>query len=876
MLSNMLGRIKMVLRALLRRSRAECELDEELRYHIERQTEQNIRLGMSPEEAHDAARKAFGGVEQAKERSRDARGVRWLEDLLQDLRYGARMLMKSPGFTFIAALTLALGIGANTAVFSLVDAFMLRLLPVKDPEQLVFVKAISPQGRMTGGFSYGIFEQFRDRSRSFSGIFAYDMTRFSATARGQPEMISGDFVSGGYFDVLGVSALRGRTFTAADDQPGKEPVAVISCGYWERRFGSDPEAVGQTIYVGKLPVTVIGVTPPEFFGRQVAGAPPEIVLPMFLHEQLALRDHNTFAVMARLKPGVSIEQARAELDVIYHQVLRQEAGAQPHARAEQELRARRIELRSGLRGELEFGSNDRLRVRIVLAIVGLVLLIACVNVANLLLARASVRQKEIAVRLSLGAGRWRLVRQLLTESVLLALLAGALGLLLAHWLVDIFFKVLPFYGGDTTAFNIDLRILAFTGVVSLLVGVLFGLIPALLATRIDLNQMLKGAEGRTASRRARQRLAKSLVIAQVALSLALLLGAGLLIRSLRQVYAVDVGFDRDKVLHMWVYPTLLGYDYEREMRLYSALLERFRAQPGVASASLSRYNLPKDGNFVGPGFFETLGLGMARGREFSAADTATSPKVAIINEVTAQRYFPNANPVGQPLPEELRRQGRLGRDVQIVGVARSFKRYLRQERPGDGIFIPYTQAPPESLGQIVFYVRATGDPVSLIPALRQQARAVEPDLVLLNPQTITAILEYDESDERALAALLSFFGALALALAGIGLYGTMSYAVSRRTTELGIRMALGAQKRDVLWLVLREALWQVALGVVIGVPLALAGTRLIASLLFGVRADDPMTISVSSFAMLAVALLAGYIPARRATKLDPLVALRDD
>jgi ABC-type antimicrobial peptide transport system permease subunit len=854
----------------------ERELDDELRYHIEQQTEQNIRLGMNPEDARYAAQKVFGGVEQAKERSRDARGVRWIEDLWQDLRYGARMLMKQPSFTSIAVITLALGIGANTAVFCLVDAFMLRQLPVKDPEQLVFVNAALPQGRMTDSFPYGVFEQFRDRSRSFAGIFAYDATRFSATAKGQPEMIWGEFVSGSYFDMLGVSAAHGRVFTAADDQSGKEPVAVISHGYWGRRFGSDPAAVGQTIYVGKLPVTVIGVTPPGFFGRRVAGTPPELVLPMFLHEQLALRDHNTFEVMARLKPGVSHEQARAELDVIYHQALRQEAGVRLSAQTEQELRGRSIQLRSGLRGETEFGSNDRLRVRIVLAIVGLVLLIACVNVANLLLARASGRQKEIAVRLSLGASRGRLVRQLLTESVLLALLAGAMGLLLAHWLVDIFLKVLPFEGGDTTAFNVDLRILAFTCAVSLLVGVLFGLVPALMATRIDVNQMLKGAEGQTVSRRARRRLAKSLVIAQVALSLALLLGAGLLIRSLRQVYAVDIGFDRDKVLYMWVYPTLLGYDHEREMRLYSALLERFRAQPGVASASLSRYELRATANLVGPGFFETLGLGLAKGREFSDIDTATAPKVAIINEVTAQKYFPNMNPVGQPLPEELRQRARLGQGIEIVGVARKFRFHLRQEQPGDGLFIPHTQAPPERLGQIVFYVRATGDPVSLIPALRQQARAVEPDLALLNPQTITAGLEQSISDEQALATLLSFFSALALALAGIGLYGTMSYAVSRRTKELGIRMALGAHSRDVLWLVLREALWQVAVGVLIGVPLALAGARLITSLLFGVQATDPVTISISALVMLAVALLAGYIPARRATKVDPLVALRTE
>jgi ABC-type antimicrobial peptide transport system permease subunit len=867
------GKLRTMLRAVIRKSEMERELDEELRYHIEQQTEQNIRLGMNPEEARRAARKAFGGVEQAKERSRDARRARWLEDIWHDLRYGARMLMKEPGFALIAVLTLALGIGANTAVFSLVDAFMLRVLPVKDPERLVFVKAVSPQGRARGSFPYGAFEQFRDLSHSFSGIFAYDATRFSATVKGQPEMLWGDFVSGSYFDVLGVSALYGRAFTALDDRLGKEAVAVISHGYWERRFGSDPAAVGQTIYVGKLPVTVIGVTPPDFFGRQVAGAAPELVLPMFLHDQLALRDHNTFEVMARLKPGVSVEQARAELDVIYQRVLRQQAGGGLSAQAEQELRARRIQLSSGLRGELEYGSNDNLRVRTVLAIVGLVLLIACVNVANLLLARASGRQKEIAVRLSLGASRGRLVRQLLTESVLLALLAGALGLLLAHWLVGIFLKVLPFEGGGAAAFDVDLRILAFTGIVSLLVGVLFGLVPALMATRVDLNQMLKGAEG---PRRARQRLAKSLVIAQVALSLALLLGAGLLIRSLRQVYAVDIGFDRDKVLYMWVYPTLLGYDYEREMRLYSALLERFRAQPGVASASVSRGELRGGFYIVGPRFFETIGLGLVLGREFSESDTSYTPKVVIINEVIAEKYFPNVNPVGQPLPEELRQQWRLGRDAQVVGVVRGFKRNLRQEQPGDSLFIPYTQAPPERLGQIVFYARATGDPVSLIPALRQQARAVDPDLALLNPQTITAGLEQSVSDEQALSTLLSFFSALALALAGIGLYGTMSYAVSRRTKELGIRMALGARPRDVLWLVLREALWQAALGVVIGVPLALAGARLIASLLFGVRATDPVTILISAVVMLAVALLAGYIPARRATKVDPLVALRYD
>src|SRR5215510_6374587 len=439
-----------------------------------------------------------------------------MQTLWQDLRYGLRMLAKRPGFTLIVALTLALGIGANTAVFSLIDAFLLKPLPVRDPQQPVLVRATNPRGGITGSFPYPIFEQLRDQNRSFSSIFAYDHTRVSVTVEGQPEMDWGDFVSGSYFDVLGVSAILGRTFTADDDQAGRPPVAVISNGYWERRFGRDPAAIGKTIYLAKIPFTVIGVTSPGFYGLKVAGRSADVVMPMFMQSRLALGDHDTFGIMARLKPGAGPEQARADLDVIYQQALTQMASPGISPQAQQEIRAQKIQLKPGIRGDSTPGFDSELRI--LLAVVGVVLLIACLNIANLLLARAVGRQREIAVRLSLGAGRGRVIRQLLTESILLAALGGVIGLLVAQWLVSGLLSVFS-SGNDPIPFDLklDMRILAFTGAVSILTGILFGLVPALAATKIDLIPMLKGVEGE--SRPLRRRLAKSLVIAQVAMSL---------------------------------------------------------------------------------------------------------------------------------------------------------------------------------------------------------------------------------------------------------------------------------------------------------------------------------------------------------------------
>jgi predicted permease len=816
-----------------------------------------------------------------------------MSTLAQDLRYAFRMLRGSPGFTAVAVITLALGIGANTAIFSLVDAFLLRRLPVKSPEQLVFINRVSPTGRVEDDFPYPTFEQFRDHNQSFSGLFAWDEASAAVTVDSQSAYVPADFVSGSYFDVLGVDAMLGRTFTSDDDEPGRKPVAVISYSYWQRQFAGNPTAIGKTIYLGGIPFTVIGVTPRWFFGRNVAGRSADVVLPMFVHPQLALKDHNTFEIMGRLEPGVTLEHARADLDVIYRRALTEVAGARISPQVERQIHAQRIELKPGLRGASGLSEEFGTELNILMAVVGIALLIASVNIANLLLARAASRQKEIAVRLAVGASRGQLVRQFLTESALLSVLGGALGLLFAEWGVGFLLTVLS-YGRAAASLDLepDVRILGFTFGVSLLTGVLCGLGPAIRATRVDLNPVLKGTGSRE-SRPLRHGLAKSLVVSQVALSLTLLIGAGLLIRSLRQLYQVDTGFNRDKVLVGWVIPVLAGYDHTKEMRLYKELLEKLNAIPGVRSASLSRYRLlfaRPDRNLwvqgsasvveadrevycypVGPRFFETQGIGLLLGRGFSPADAETAPRVAVISESLAREFFPNKEPIGRRLgfgkPDA-------SGDFQIVGVARDIQPHLREQQPLRAVYIPYTQAFPDDYGQMTFVVRTALDPSGIVPAVRHQVQLIDNNLPLGDIKTQAADADEKLGDERALATLLGLFAALGLLLASIGLYGTISYGVARRTNEVGIRMALGARKEDMLHLVLCEALSLVAIGVAIGVPLSIAGARLISTLIFGVKPADPGTISFTSAVMLAVASLAAYVPARRATKVDPMVALR--
>jgi putative ABC transport system permease protein len=818
------------------------------------------------------------------------------EQIIQDLRYAWRTMRRSPGFTVTAVMTLALGIGANTAIFSLIDAFLLRLLPVRHPEQLAIVQRALPMGGIHDSFSYPAFEQFRDRNRSFSGMFAWDGSTVILSIDGQPEVVSGDFVSGSYFDVLGVKAIVGRTFTAADDRPGNPPVAVISYSYWSRRFGGDTSVVGKTVSLGGAPFAIIGVTSQHFFGRRPAGRSAELVLPMFVHSRLALKDHDTFQIMGRLRPGISAEQARTDLDVTYHRVLLEAAGSRLSTQRDSEIRAERIDLKPGLRGAADTDERFAIELKILLAVVGIALLIACVNVANLLLSRAAARQREIAVRLAIGASRKRVIRQLLTESILLASIGGALGLLFAKWGIGVILAVLS-YGHEPIPFDlsVDLRILSFTAAVSLLTGIFFGLTPALMATQFNMNPILKGTGAATNSHPLRQLLANSLVIVQVALSLVLLIGAGLLLRTLQQIYAVDTGFEREKVLLAWILPAAAGYDHAREMMLYRELSDKLNQIPGVESATLSRYRLVTSRPYrkisvedsrargnddhevfcvpVGPRFFDTMGIRLLMGRDFSMADTANAPKVAIVSESMARTYFQAENAIGKHVTFEAS-GARVA--TQVIGVVKDIRRAPWRDGSAAAVYLPIMQAPADDLGQMNLVVRTKANPASILASIRHCVQTMAKDLPVTDAQTQKQEIDDNLGGQRSLATLLSFFAALTLLLASIGLYGTMSYAIERRTKEVGIRMALGAEKRDVLRMVLAETATLVAIGVAIGIPLTTGAMRFIASMLFGVTTTDPATLLSAVLGMFAIALLAGYLPARRATKLDPTVALRHE
>ena len=710
-------------------------------------------------------------------------------NLWQDLRYGFRMLRRNPGFTAVAVISLSLGIGANTAIFSLINTVLLKTLPVKDPQQLVFLHRVRPGGGTGDSFPYRTFEQLRDQNQTFSGMFAFDDAPVSASADGQAEMIRGEFVSGNYYSVLGAHAILGRTFTGDDDQEGKPPIAVISYGYWQRRFSLDPSVVGKSINLKGIPFTIIGVMPPDFFDRRVVGPGPDISVPLVMQPRFALKDHDTFEIMARLKPGVAEQQARADLDMIYRQALTEAAGPALSSQTRQEILAQRIELVPGSRGESDLRRQLSYPLGILMAVVGLVLLIACANVANLLLARTTARRREIAVRLAIGAGRPRLIRQLLTESILLAVLGGLLGLLFAWWGADLL-SALLFNESTPGALDLQLdwRVFGFTGAVSLLTGVLFGLAPALRATRVDLSHTLKDNAAGIRGAGRRLGLGKALVILQVALSLLLLIGAGLLIRSFQKLNKVETGFNRENVLLFWVFPTLAGYEGPREISLYQQLLERINAIPGVGSASLSRLRLFSGGhwernvriqgqtlgpdeygevsfNAIGPRFFKTMGIGLLAGRDFTPADGENAPKVALISEGMARQFFKGVNPIGK-------RIGFAGEqssgETEIIGVVNDIKSLsLREEGLQKTVYIPYTQAPPVMRGQMTFEVRTAGDPTPIAAAVRHEVQAIEKDLPLVGVQTQAEQVAQSLGKERSLATLSSLIQP-ARAAAGVG------------------------------------------------------------------------------------------------------------
>jgi predicted permease len=935
----MLIKLMTRLRALLRRSEMERELDEELRYHIERQTEQNIRMGMSLEEARDAARKAFGGVEQAKERSRDARGVRLIEDLWRDLRYGARMLWKNPGFTIVTALTLALGIGANTAIFSLINATMLRTLPVKDPQQLVVFTTVGPQGT-DNSYSYRQIERFNQNNHSFMGLIiatrAYRMRMAEPGAGSQVGAVQATRVSGNFFSVLGVDAVAGRTLTEADDNTSNpQPVAVISYKFWKNRFALDPGVVGRKITLDDFPFTIVGVAPPGFFGFDV-GYAPDVWWPLQMTPQVTpgdnplRRGNEWLRVMARLKPDAQPEQARAEMNAVFQRYINEispdQAAGFTHVQRRNYFE-RRIRLDAGATGLVRSHLRRLITqpLLLLMVIVGLVLLIACANVANLLLARAAGRRKEIAVRLSLGAGRFRIVRQLLTESLLLAALSGALGLLLARWGTNLLLAYLPRQGTITLDPTLDTHVFGFTLAVSLLTAVLFGLAPALRATRLDLNSAMKSSmgEGTGGSRLA---LHKVLVVAQVALSLFLMIGAGLFVRSLQNLKNLDAGFDRENVV-LFGLDTGRGYTPARFVTLQQRLLERLESLPGVRSASLSDRGLLSGGRtvnnivvegyaqrpdedlkchqlWVGPKFFMTMGIPLLQGRSFNSQELqpfarlsddqpansqASQPQSsapanatlsAVINQTMARYFFGAQNPIGRRF--RFSEGGLKNIPIEVIGIAKDAKYEELREQTRRIIYLSYFQWPwegSESAEQRMeqrIMLRTLGDPSNSFAAIQRAVRELDPQIQVQDQQTMNDVVDESLTRERFIAQLGSFFGLCALSLACIGLYGVMSYTTTRRTQEIGIRIALGAQSPDVIRLVLRETLWLVTAGIAIGLGAALAATRLITNLLFGLTPTDPLTIAVAVVVMLTTALLACFVPARRATQVDPIIALHSE
>ena len=855
--------------------------------------------------------------------------------MFQDLRYGARMLVKHPGFTCVAALTLALGIGANTAIFSLIDAVLLKTLPVNNPERLVLL------GRALGGkngaqFPYRTYRQIRDQNEVLSGLLAYHPLRLSVSVDGQPEpAVAGQLVSGNYYAALGVHAALGRTIVPDDDRaPGESPVCVISYNYWRRRFAGDPAVVGKTIHIGGAPFTIVGVTPPEFFGLEV-GSSLDVSVPLMMQQQVmpgirsyvdGVDPNSFFNVMGRLRPGVAMPQAQAGLSELYRQLCAEYAASNwgfkftPYPWLEEKL-----VLESGGRGLSELRAQFSRPLLALMIVVALVLAVACANVAGLLLARAVARRREIAIRLALGVGRLRLVRQLLIESVLLSGLGALLGLIFAYWGTRLLLPLLS-QGEISVQLNLspDARALGFTIAVATLTGLVFGLAPAFLATSVDMNSTLKNEASGVSGRGAHLTFGKMFVISQVALSLLLLIGAGLFVRSLQKLQQVDAGFARENVLVMKLEPVGSDSKTPQLAARYDELLRRVEALPGVKLASLVGYSpmsrrewlvmgqTPETSNSmkvqgydphpgeemvipwmqVYPNSFATLGVPLLAGRDFGPQDSqqwrpanicppsARAPQVGIINDSMARRFFGNENPIGRRFGfsnSVSRCPGASEPDpasqIEIIGVVKDVK-YASLRNEGRAMFyLPFYQA-TTGRGQMTLVVRTAGDPTSVAAAARREARTMDPAMPMFEVETLATQVAASLQRERLLALLSSGFGLLALLLSCLGLYGILSYTVARRTNEIGVRMALGADRRDVLWLVLRDAQRLVLVGAALGVPAALAASRLVASQLFGISAADPGAVVAATLALLVVAAVAGYLPARRATRVDPLVALR--
>jgi predicted permease len=884
--------IPLRFRSLFHRRQADQELDDELRDHIERKTEEYVATGRPPAEARRQALLEMGGIEKRKEECRDARRVNYLENVAQDLRYGLRMLAKNPGFTAVAVLTLALGIGVNTAIFSVVNTVLLCPLAFAAPERLVRVVSTRLRGNVPDNASYPDFADWRAQDHVFSQMAAYDTDNFTLTGRGEAMHIQGAVVSADLFSLLGVKPVLGRTFRPDEDNlPAANGTfsIILSHHLWSERFNADPGMVGRTIDIDSRDFTVVGVMPGGF-QFPVQAEPADFWMTMAINFVTApgqssvtdQRGAHFLDVIARLKPGVSRAEAQAEMNTIVSRLNKQHP----------EIAPRGVEVVP----EIAVEGPARLALLILLAAVGSVLLIACANVASLMLARGVSRQREMAVRGALGASRWRLIRQLLTESVLLALLGGVLGAALGLWGISGLISLLPVDIPRLADVRMDGTVLLFTVLVSVLTGLLFGLAPAAQASRVLLAERLKEGGRGLSEGHHRTRTRDLLVVADVAGAAVLLVGAGLLVNSFLRLQHVDPGFNPQHVLTFKMDLPYVRYAGRRQTQFFEQAIARLNHLPGVLSAS-AVLPLPLDGDQVGtvftiegqpvaeanrpragyswvePGYFRTVGIPLINGRDFTLADDLKASPVVIINQTLARQFFPHQDPIGKRIKPGINNGYQTSPLREIVGVVGDVRQYGLASAPGPEVYVPLTQSP---LGSMNFVLRTEVDPLTIVGTVQQEMAKMDKNLPFYGVKTFNQYLGQGLAPPRFLTLLLGLFAALALALAAVGLYGLVSYSVSQRAHEIGIRMALGAEKHDVLRLVVGQGCKLTILGVAIGMAGSFALTRLLSSLLYGVKPTDPVTFTAVTFVLVVVALLASYIPARRAMQVDPIVALRYD
>jgi predicted permease len=904
------------LTRLFSRRRLESDLEKELRFHFETQVAEKMRSGIAESEAHRLTRLEFGGIEQIKEDCRERRGTLWLEYLVQDIRFGLRQLGKSPGFTSIALLSLALGIGANTAIFTLLNAILLRPLPVQKPSELLLFGDGKAQGSTKGIpdgntdlFSYSFFHDLRQKDSSFSGIAAVDSSQFATKASiagAAYQTTHVDLVSGSYFSVLGVPASLGRTIGESDDAAdGAGPVAVASYSWFQRQFNGDPSALGKTIRIQSHDYTLIGVARPGFYGYTVDQS-TDLWIPLSMEKAFSRPGWNglgdkffqSLFLIGRLKPGVTATQANAETNLLFKQILRSYLGSQPSQKQLDAIAHASVQLSPGGNGVSYLRYAFSVPLEILMAIVTLVLLIACANIANMLLARGVARTREVAVRMALGASRRRIVLQLLTESMLLAFLGAAAGVALA-WKASVVLLRMATPGPDPVPLNLtpDLAVLGFTLAVATLTALFFGLVPALRATGLEFTPALKDGRGSSSST-TRGALARSLIVGQVALSVVLLVVAGLFVRSLIHLSDVDTGFDKHNVLVFSLDSSTANLpqgtpDEIRSVQLQEQIEDRVQTIPGVQSDGFAFFafnqgawtdeilfqGIPRTQsnggqvffNITGKGYFSTLGIHLVEGRLFNAQDTQTSNKVAVINESMARHFFPNGSAIGHRfgIGETPDHPG----EKEVIGVVKDAKYTSLDEGTLMAAYFPCTQN-PGFFGNFAVRYAPGANRQEIVSRTRHAIAEVNSNILVNNVGSLEEQVDGSIATQSLIARLSSFFGIIAVFLGCIGIYGLLSYSVARRTSEFGVRLALGARSPMLLWMILRESILLLALGLALGVPVALSSTRILKSLLYELSPFDPTTIFIAIAAVSIMTIAAAWLPARRATKIDPMQALR--